>query len=29
LGRPVDLVTAGALRPEYRDTVLREAVHAG
>jgi hypothetical protein len=29
LGRPVDLVTASALRPEYRDTVLREAVHAG
>jgi hypothetical protein len=28
LGRPVDLVTAGALRPEVRDTVLREAVHA-
>ena len=29
LGRPVDLVTASALRPDYRDTVLREAVHAG
>jgi hypothetical protein len=28
LGRPVDLVTASALRPEVRDTVLREAVHA-
>ena len=28
LGRPVDLVTASALRPESRDTVLREAVHA-
>jgi hypothetical protein len=28
LGRPVDLVTVRALRPEYRDAVLREAVHA-
>jgi hypothetical protein len=28
LGRPVDLVTASALLPEVRDTVLREAVHA-
>ena len=28
LGRSVDLVTARALRPEVRDTVLREAVHA-
>jgi hypothetical protein len=29
LGRPVDLVTASALRPEVRDTVLREAVDVG
>jgi hypothetical protein len=29
LGRPVDLVTASALRLEHRDAVLREAVHAG
>lgn len=29
LGRSVDLVTERALRPEYRDAVLREAVHAG
>jgi len=28
LGRPVDLVTASALRPELRDSILREAVHA-
>ena len=28
LGRAVDLVTASALRPEDRDTILREAVHA-
>jgi hypothetical protein len=28
LGQPVDPVTASALRPEVRDTVLREAVHA-
>lgn len=29
LGRSVDLVTERALRQEYRDAVLREAVHAG
>ncbi len=29
LGRPVNLVTVRALRPECRDAVLREAVHAG
>jgi len=28
LGRPVDLVTANALRPDCREAVLREAVHA-
>jgi predicted nucleotidyltransferase len=28
LGRPVDLVTPGALRPYMRDTVLAEAIHA-
>ena len=28
LGREVDLVTRDALRPEMRDEILREAVHA-
>ena len=28
LGRSVDLVTPDALRPEMRDTILAEAVHA-
>ena len=28
LGRDVDLVTRNALRPEMKDQILREAVHA-
>jgi predicted nucleotidyltransferase len=28
LGREVDLVTRDAIRPEMRDEILREAVHA-
>jgi len=28
LGRPVDLVTPNALRPDFREAVLREAVYA-
>lgn len=28
LGRPVDLVTPGALRPHMRDTILAEAIRA-
>lgn len=28
IGRPVDLVTPDALRPEMRDRILAEAVHA-
>ncbi len=28
LGREVDLVTSEALRPEMRDAILREAIHA-
>lgn len=29
LGRHVDLVTPGAIRPEMRDSILREAMYAG
>ena len=28
IGRPVDLVTAGALREEIRESVLRDAIYA-
>lgn len=28
LNRPVDLVTEDALRPELRDRILKEAIHA-
>ncbi|MBM4406235.1 MAG: nucleotidyltransferase family protein [Chloroflexi bacterium] len=28
LGRPVDLVTADALKPQMRDKILGEAIHA-
>jgi predicted nucleotidyltransferase len=28
LGKPVDLVTPGALRPQFRDTILAEAIRA-
>jgi predicted nucleotidyltransferase len=28
LGREVDLVTRDAIRPEMKDQILREAVHA-
>jgi predicted nucleotidyltransferase len=28
IGRPVDLVTPGAIRPEMRDTILGEALYA-
>jgi hypothetical protein len=28
LARPVDLVTANALRPDFREAILREAIHA-
>ena len=28
IGRPVDLVTPGALRPEMRNAILREALYA-
>lgn len=28
IGRPVDLVTPGAIRPEMRDAILGEAVYA-
>jgi predicted nucleotidyltransferase len=29
LGRPVDLVTRDALRPQMRDSIMAEAIHAG
>ena len=28
LGRPVDLVTSKALRPQWRERIIREAIHA-
>jgi uncharacterized protein len=28
LGRPVDLATYGALKRQFRDTILREAIYA-
>lgn len=28
LGRPVDLVTSKALRPQWRERIVREAIHA-
>ena len=29
IGRSVDLVTPGAIRPEMRDAIIREALYAG
>jgi uncharacterized protein len=28
LGKPVDLVTSKALRPQWRERIIREAIHA-